>query len=251
MTQEDNRIRLIVVIPTQHSVHIDTEFVIKHYVMPDPRFLTGLVYPRDSFAKGAAQMRNLGIKHVLDIEPVPDWAMFMDSDTVPKGNPLDAIADNPDADVVVLMTPIWAPNSDPVNPVLSNVWVPGEDGEPEPRWIDHDVEGPYVTILKAGAGCMFVRERVLRDRDVRFIPSLDDDLLWDKSEDLAFCDRAREKGYKVVLYTPIICGHYQLVDIAKIHDAVSYWREQAIGALKRVRELEEEKYATMSPVAQV
>ena len=247
---EDKRQRLVTVIPVQSSVHIDTEFVIKHYVMPDPRFLVGLVYPRDSFAKGAAQMRNLGIKHVLDIEPTPDWAMFLDSDTCPRGNPLDAVADDPDADVVVLMTPIWAPLSDPINPVLSNVWVPGEDGEPVARWIDYENEGPYVEILKAGAGCMFVRAKVLQDKDVRFIPSINDDLLWDKSEDLAFCDRAREKGYKVVLYTPVLCGHYQRIDIAKVHDAVSYWREQAIGALRRVRELEEAQYMLAPSMSQ-
>lgn len=242
----EDRERVVVVVPTEHSVHVDTEFAIKNYMLPDQRFRVGLLYPRDAFAKGAAQMRNLGIKQALEVEPPPEWMVFLDSDTVPQGNPFDAIAEG-GGDVIVLMTPVWAASQNPIDPVWSNVWIAGEDGEPEPRWIDYENEGPFVPILKAGAGCMIVRTEILRENpSLRFLPSLNDDFLWEKSEDLGFCDRARELGYSVTLYTPVLCGHYQNIDISKVHDAVQYWKQVATDALRRVRELEEEAYAVVN-----
>lgn len=60
------------------------------------------------------------------------------------------------------------------------------------------------TVYVVGGGCMLISNRLLMDEDVNFFPVPTDGT----SEDYAYCQRAREKGYTIGLDSSVLLLHY-------------------------------------------
>ena len=171
-------------------------------------------------------MRNRLVKAALDDPTVTDlW--FIDSDVMPSPNSMDLLA--VDADICggiypIPNKPLAREGSPPVWSVyhrMDNVFAPA-DLPDEP------------TLMEAGAlgtGAMIIRRKVLEDESLRFaeddqgLPCLfrtprSNSGACLATDDLDFCRRAVDRGYKIIAHTGVRWGHIKTYDVAVMDAAI-------------------------------
>lgn len=136
---------------------------------------------------------------------------LVDSDTVP---PIDALAIllGADADVVVGITPIIVKKG-----FCWSIAYKDEDWIPMYKNLPRE---PF-EVADSGASCLLVRKEVLDDIGWPFFKT-EYQPKWENGgeaikcgEDVYFCKKAREKGYKVIADPFVICKHFNNVDLLK------------------------------------
>lgn len=144
-----------------------------------------------------------------------DWThvLFVDSDTVPPNHALQTLLEA-DADVITGIYPL----------LLSKgfFWSITEMDDDD-NWIPMHKNLPRkpFEILSCGAGCLLVRKEVLEDIEWPYF-KFEYQSKWDNGgdpikygEDMYFCRKVRDKGYKVMADPFIICKHFNNVDLLK------------------------------------
>ena len=128
-----------------------------------------------------------------------DWNLWlsMDADNPPEQNPLDLV--ELDRDVIGCPTPIWHYTGE-------------KPGERPIYWnayqYDPDTgayrEYPWRTGLQevdaVGTGCLLMARRVFENPEMRkgaFARKLNADGTVERGNDISFCERAREQGFKI------------------------------------------------------
>lgn len=162
-------------------------------------------------AKPVTNNRNQIVKAFLDSPH--DFLLMMDNDVVPRGNPLDYI--ERDLDIVVFPCPIWKPSQGNANPVVWNIRLRDEDGNPTSGKIK--AEG-LREISEGGTGAMLIARRVLEHPDMAapFVEEMDEYGVSKMGHDLAFCARAREAGFKVWAALDCPCRHWDELDLSVV-----------------------------------
>ena len=110
-----------------------------------------------------------------------EFLVMMDDDQAPTCNPLDYIEH--DFDVLGFPYPSIRINSDDIIP-----WFPSP---PE--------EGGLREVESIGGGCMVIARRVLEHPEMKaaFSDTYDERGVFTEGEDVAFCRRAKETGFKI------------------------------------------------------
>ena len=142
-----------------------------------------------------------------------DYLMMFDDDVWPYGNCLDLV--EADKDVVLFPCPVWRPGME--QPPIISVITPLE-GE----LVDFD-EGPLQEV-KAGGSVFLIARRVLEALPPpQFEYVFDDWGMMDVEEDINFCRKAREAGFKIWSAYSHPCGHIKEVDFVDLHNEVKEW----------------------------
>jgi hypothetical protein len=170
----------------------------------DGRYDLDFVYPAE---QPIAYNRNKTCKEFLDSDG--DFLLMIDDDQWWNGNPLDYV--ERDLDVVGFPTPVCQPTPFPERPIRWNMVF-------EPPLPDEAV----VEIAAIGAGSLLIARRVLEHARMR-APFMD---VWDRegmllaSEDLYFCQRVREAGFRVWAATALVCDHSKETSLLLMHQVV-------------------------------
>lgn len=130
--------------------------------------------------------------------------LFIDSDTVPFDNPLNLVKHN--LDIVAGVYPRWK--------MTNYEWlamVRKPDGKYEQ--LPPDKRKGLVECDGVGAGCLMMSRKVLEDFENPFIDCIREDGRRKIGHDFYFCERAKEKGYKVYADWGVLCDHVKMVPL--------------------------------------
>ena len=158
--------------------------------------MSGLALPfgsRISFHTGCYVVDSSN-RAVMGMNPDEDWVMLMGDDhkfSPAMGIKLLSLMYKHDLDIIV---PLCFKRSFPPRPVIYNL---GEDGQPYHIDLNDYPEGGLIEVYCAGTAGMIIRQRVLRkmreENDFPFFQLGGEH--W--GEDLDFCRRARNHGFRV------------------------------------------------------
>jgi len=151
--------------------------------------------------------RNTGCQKVLELDF--QWLFFLDDDVIP---PADAIL-RLMAHKQPIVSGVYYRRNPPIYPVMLR-------NTPEGRnWITEFKIPDLMEIDFCGAGCLLVHRDVLTSlppitpRNHWFgwrVKAYEMDAPHRMSEDFAFCEHARNHGYKILCDTSILCRHVGL-----------------------------------------
>ena len=168
--------------------------------------------------KPSEDARCKAITKFLDNKMLGDWLMFVDSDVVPPDNILDLIdiADKEDIDIISGLYHSF--QFDMPYPLAFEY----ADETKEAYRLKHIKENSLVEVDATGAGCLLIRRKVLEKFKENDIPPFHREYEKDgqvhRGEDIYFCRRAQELGFKIFVHTGYLCHHYKEIDILRIND---------------------------------
>lgn len=175
----------------------------------DPRYDVRIMAPSDQPISSNRNRICLEARRKMDA----DWILMCDADARLGGNPLDMI--EKDLDIVAWPALCYKRNrleeDPPRDPFAWNMVNHDRYGNKfDETSLEHPVERGAI-----GAHIMLISRRVLDHPDMRapFMDEFDKDGLRLSGEDLLFCFRAREAGFKVWTVLSEPSGHIKEVDL--------------------------------------
>lgn len=149
----------------------------EHLAVSERRYILQLGY---TFGYPASSTRNK-IVHLF-LESDGDYLIMMDDDQAPTASPLDYI--EMDFDILGFAYPSIRISDKNIIP-----WYPRE-----PKQGEGIAEVDFI-----GGGCMVIARRVLEHPGMKaaFLEVYDNNGIFTEGEDLSFCRRARENGFKI------------------------------------------------------
>lgn len=157
-----------------------------------------------SFIKGVspvAKARNRLVEKFLATEDT--HLLMLDADTVPPPDGVKKLVDA-DRDIISGMTPVIQENE-----IFSNVWIDGK----QLALNDVAFKDPNGLIHAQGVGASFIliHRKVFEKLEAPYFYDL-----WSKegqyiSEDIEFCNRAKEAGFDILVHAGVRCRHFKSV----------------------------------------
>ena len=177
--------------------------------------------------------RNAVVKYFLQ-KTTHTHLLFIDSDTVPFDNPLAMV--DLDIDIVAGVYPAWRIDHYEWLAMLRQ-----PDGHY--KMLPADKRKGVVECDGVGAGCLMIKRKVLQDIKAPFIDKIREDGTREVGHDYYFCERAKEKGYRVFADWDVLCDHVKQVPLITIVKALKECYDEGIkaGYKKRNEELEVKK----------
>lgn len=188
--------------------------------------------------------RNVIVTQALAKKNV-DALWFMDEDMVPPPNAMDML--HIDSDIVACPAPVLSSNH-VMGPSFSYNYyyrIKGGDGrEFLPAWGN----GKPMEVDGAGTACMLIKRKVLEDKRLWLAPEPVNGTIayfrWPRdaagrtlaTDDLDFCGRARDCGYKITVIPGLKWGHYKEVDLEWIIRRIDQAVERTPAAVPTVNE---------------
>lgn len=159
-------------------------------------------------AKPITNNRNTIVQKFLATKEC-DYLMMIDDDIVPPPNILKLI----DFDKDIITPFMFTRQKGDIVPLFLTK---NKDGI-------HDV-GDHLNLTglqecdATGTGCIIIKRAVLEHPAMRypFRNEYDADGVKTKGNDLAFCDRAKEAGFKVWVHLDYVCSHFMLYDLKEL-----------------------------------
>lgn len=173
----------------------------------DFRFEIKIIYPNH---RPVDNNHNIIVKKFLETDY--DFLLLFGDDGCPLKNPLDLVL--LDKDIVVCPTPQWN-DSDTGFPIY---WIAMEkvtDGYKEYK----KKEG-LQEVDAVGSGNMLISRRVLEKVEAPFMRKWDKDGIAELGLDFNFCEKAKEKGFKVWAHYDYPSCHFKelnLIDVLKFY----------------------------------
>ncbi len=191
----------------------------------------------------AAGARNFFCRNMRDTDA--DWLLMIDNDMSPGANLLDTIKHAPeDAMVVVPRFHLWDHDAGTTklcwglerDPMV----LPGGAGAK-----GHKIESGFHELTKCGTGAIFIRPALFSKIPAPwFWYTINDDQSMVATEDINFCTKVREHGYKIYGNANVEVGHHHTVNLLRLNEVLygdGEVRPQAKEASARPRVEEEER----------
>ena len=153
-----------------------------------------------------------------------DYLLMLDSDNVPPPSVIN-LADYK-KDVVGALYFMWSKGE-----IMPTAFDRSNDGMYSPIKID-DKDG-MVECDAVGTGIIMLSKKVLKEIKSPFSNEYDADGIKLFGLDIAFCRKAKEKGYKVYVNLDYVCDHWVVVNLKRFY-AIIY------GQVDRIKERETE-----------
>lgn len=210
--------RILISIPNQHWIHK----LVVHKVMfmlSDGRYKVSLTMPSHK-----PYVNNL--HHIVKefLEKGYDFWLNIDADNPPQNNPLDLVRLN--KDIIGLPTPIWyytgGNGSLGERPVYWNVYdyVSSTDA-----YTEHNPKKGLQRVDAVGTGCLLIKREVFEDPVMQqgaFFRKWDKRGLMTKGNDIAFCERARNRGFEIYAHYDYPCGHVSELELDEVTQAFDH-----------------------------
>jgi len=173
----------------------------------------------------AEMSRNVLIQnHLRQDEGKTTHFLFLDSDIAPPRDMLQRMLAH-DADFLTIPTPLFFDKK-----MVWNIGDPGSDG-----WIKMSTrlpEEPFYT-PKTGGGALLVKREVFEKIQwpwfkTEYMEMDEDNKCLKCGEDIWFCMRAQEAGFKILVDPTMVCHHYNQVDLLEIYNAIVAQVEEQI-----------------------
>lgn len=159
----------------------------------------------------------------IAIEQQYDYVMWFDSDMVFRPDTLQRMVEELERDNLDILTGLYFRRVYPFKPVLFSKLVPIEKGW---EWEEPtDIPDKPFELAGCGFGCVLMKTEVLMDVQAKFNDMFGP--LNNIGEDLSFCWRATQCGYKVVCDPSIVLGHvgHMVVD-KQFYETISAARNE-------------------------
>lgn len=233
--------KILITVLTHHErsgwVHPDLMHFIYWTAAENDKYATHYVKTHNFIPAAAA--RNFFCKQVKDSDA--DWLLMIDNDMSPPANLLDTIKGAPaDAMVVTPRYHMWDGDINSTrlcwgieNPKLD------EHGRPVLGRGFHELD-------KCGTGSIFIRPQLFNQLPMPwFFYTYDQDGGMTSTEDIQFCIKVREHGFKIYGNADITCGHSHNVNLAGV-DRIIHEKHKSLDNGNSVRAISDTK-ATVSP----
>lgn len=200
--------KILVTVPNEGWVRKELAQVLMNLMIDDRYSLT--------FRLPQARPLENNLHEIINAFVEGDWDYWLsiDADTIPKSNPLDLV--ELDLDIVGCPTPIWKYGGKGVRPIQWNAYKFDPTDE-----LFYDQYGKGLQRVDAvGGGCLLVARRVFLDKSMQegaFARFTRPDGTVRYGNDLSFCIRAKERGWKIWAHFDYTCEHWKecpLNDIA-------------------------------------
>lgn len=207
----DPRTRILVGVPTMGGINAELVSRLILWAKNFPRgvvnfYFTHKVSPVD-------RARNKIVDYFLSHADLTHL-FFVDSDTVPPTDALEKLL-MMETDIATGLTPmVYLDKEKNVWGTFYNAFIPITDAEGKfIRTENPPLDGKVHEVRKCGGSCLMIRREVFDKLERPYFRFILDDtgIEHTKSEDIYFCDTAREKGFKVMAHTGIICNHHKEV----------------------------------------
>lgn len=159
----------------------------------------------------------------IAIEQQYDYVMWFDSDMVFRPDTLQRMVEELERDNLDILTGLYFRRVYPFKPVLFSKLVPIEKGW---EWEEPtEIPDKPFELAGCGFGCVLMKTEVLMDVQAKFNDMFGP--LNNIGEDLSFCWRATQCGYKVVCDPSIALGHvgHMVVD-KQFYETISAARNE-------------------------
>jgi hypothetical protein len=206
--------KILVTVPNTGWIHKHVSLVTNKILM-DTRYDCNLIYPTHNPFEN-------NLHHIINdfIAGGYDYWLSIDSDNPPMNNPLDLI--ELDKDIMGLPTPVWhfTGKKKGERPYYENAYkyVPEEDAYGE--WKN---KTGLQEVDAIGTGCFILSRRVFDNSEMRkgcFVRKLNPDGTVNKGNDLSFCERAREQGFKIFAHFDYRCQHFNELELNEVAHAM-------------------------------
>ena len=144
-----------------------------------------------------------------------DYWLSIDADNPPLKNPLDLVKLN--KDIIGLPYPVWHwEGKEGERPIYwaAYRWAPEKKAYKE--WLPRD---GLQRVDAIGGGCFLIARRVFEDAEMRkgaFLRTTYEDGRVEMGNDIAFCHRARERGWEIWSHFDYPCNHYVEVELNEV-----------------------------------
>lgn len=157
-----------------------------------------------------------------------DYWLNIDADNAPMRNPLDLV--EMDKDILALPTPIWHYEHKPGERPIA--WNGFDWDETVGACREHPRKEGLQRVDAIGTGCFLIARRVFEDPMMRLAPfqriyNLDGTV--EKGNDIAFCEKARERGWEIWAHYGYPCHHFNELDLTEVEQAMKGLWEVAHG----------------------
>ncbi len=150
-----------------------------------------------------------------------DYLLMIDSDIVPPPSVVN-MADF-QKDVMAATCFIYQ------RAVMPVAWDRVPDGTYTP--IDISKKDGVLEVDAVGSGCILLSRKVCEEVKAPFLNEYDPDGIKLFGLDIAFCQRAKEKGFKIYTNLDYVCSHYKTIDLKTFY-AITH------NSLEKIKELE-------------
>ena len=202
--------RVLLSLPHTGSTHVATVTAVENMMLPDQRVELQVVRP---MAVPVENNLNQVVKKFLE----GDWDYWinLDNDQAPLKNPIDLVF--LDKDVIGLPTPavkFGQPGWE--NPFFWSVYTWDTEAQRYKTYAFKTGQGPMQEVDAVGAGCWVVARRVLEAIPQPMLREYDEHGIVRQGMDLAFCSRARARGFKIYAHYEYICRHFKEIDLYEV-----------------------------------
>lgn len=164
----------------------------------------------------AEMSRNVLIQKRLEDSPETTHFLFLDSDIAPPKDMLQRMLAH-DADIITAPAPLFFDKK-----VVWNVAIPDTD-----NWYMLSTELPEEPFYtsKTGGGALLIKREVFEAIGwpwfkTEYMPMNEKNKCLKCGEDIWFCIKAREAGFKILVDPTLVCHHYNQVDLLDIYNAI-------------------------------
>ena len=178
----------------------------------------------------AAAARNFIADRAMHIDPKPDWVLMIDNDMGPSDNLLDTIKGAPDdAMIIVPKFHLWDGETTKL------CWGMDEDKLQElgDGTQGYKLDKKFYELRICGTGAIFIRPELFEKIGAPWFSYKYDNLgNMVGTEDISFCEKVRNAGYKIYGNSSINVSHFHSTDILQmnkiIHEMKYAQQEQAV-----------------------
>jgi len=130
--------------------------------------------------------------------------LMIDHDVVPSNNIFELIKQ--DKDIIIYPVPIQQEEQ-----IMFNIYNLDNEG----YWIEVDKQDGLFEISAGGTGCILIKKNVLEKIKAPFERKYNKDGIAELGQDLFFCTKAQQEGFKIYSHFDYTCSHYKTINLIK------------------------------------
>lgn len=178
--------------------------------------------------------RNAYVEQFLDSDC--DILFFLDSDIIPPERLFDLVLEHGSKwDLAGAPYPVWMQQEGFDGPQVTFT-VYTDRGQPGKLWPAPIPEQGLDMVSGIATGCIFIRRTVLEKMSKPYFEFKYDPLTRQmlEGEDLGFCRKVNELGFKFFVDYTMLCHHYKRVSLLDVSNAIEAQKQIAVDANDRV-----------------
>ncbi|MCP4257962.1 MAG: hypothetical protein GY774_10605 [Planctomycetes bacterium] len=202
--------KVLITVPNKGWVHKLVSLA-TNKLLSDRRYDSNLIYPTHSPFEN-------NLHHIINDFIAGDYSYWLsiDADNPPMNNPLDLI--ELDKDIIGLPTPVWhfSGKIPGERPWYENVYKYVPEADAYKEW---SIKQGCQEVDAIGTGCFIISRRVFDHSDMRkgaFTRKLNPDGTVDRGNDISFCERAKEAGFKIFAHFDYRCQHFNEIELHEL-----------------------------------